>query len=155
MDRLSLDRKNRLHAWLQNNRHATHEARLHVAIDELAALDRETLLHIAAMSFITTDGMFKIIQEDLPNMRRRVMETCESIVRPDRDRGRKIISSASEGGKIQAAQYRNEWAEYQQTIDQRAAEHPNHSYAQLKQWAAERHGVSEKTISRRTTNPRK
>ncbi|MFC6685033.1 hypothetical protein ACFQGA_11505 [Marinobacter koreensis] len=64
MSRLDADKKARLANWLQENRGASHVARLEITKEELADLDHDVLLHLAAMSFVSLDGFMELAQKE-------------------------------------------------------------------------------------------
>jgi len=73
----------------------------------------------------------------------------------DRSSGKKFRVLAKKGHKAKKKINQARWAEYQQIIDELYSKRPSHSYNRLCQLAAEKCGVSLKTIQRRTTNPKK
>ena len=73
----------------------------------------------------------------------------------DRSSGKKFRVLAKKGHKAKTKINQARWAEYQQIIDELYSKRPSHSYNRLCQLAAEKCGVSLKTIQRRTTNPKK
>ncbi|MCK7548486.1 hypothetical protein ACFPQA_02320 [Marinobacter koreensis] len=164
MSRLDADKKARLANWLQENRGASHVARLEITKEELADLDHDVLLHLAAMSFVSLDGFMELAQKE-PDRLENLMALGKSLgdqleekntaeMRPHADRGRKTVSSASEGGRSKNEHNRIKWPLYQDYIDRLHSDFPNLTYSDLQRKAAKHFQCSVKSIWRHTKNPR-
>lgn len=156
--------KHRLAKWLQDNRSATQEARIYVAKDELQDLDKETLLHLAAMSFVTYDALLHTVQS-LPAIREATVATCKSLgdqleakntaeMRPHAERGKKVIKSASQGGNAQAEQFRQQWPKWQKEMDRLHLQDPKLSFTALSNLVAKKFGITGRAVRERTTDPK-
>tara|TARA_R110000772_G_scaffold267274_1_gene390895 strand:- start:7227 stop:7823 length:597 start_codon:yes stop_codon:yes gene_type:complete len=72
---------------------------------------------------------------------------------PDIRRGKKVHDGAKEAADLRNAPFKAKWPEYQKDVDDKKQRNPALSYAEICRQVAIKHKVSEKTITRNTTNP--
>jgi len=165
MGRLTPDKRNRLHLWLQQNRGATDRARLEITKDELKDLDADVLLHLAAMAFITMDGLLRVIEEE-PERSDNIRAVCKSLgdqleqkntaeMRPHANRGRKQLKGASNGGKVKAeSSWKARASDLQKAVDKVYKNHPDWSFENIKRQVTKEYEYPGSALKRYTKNPR-